>query len=603
MTPTDFIGRDARTPSPGRHRVATGLVVSLCLVLALWAGLWIRATAWRVTTAIRFGPDLNSAYHWGTQAQQWGGYLRVYDEEQARNPGQKLLDYPPLRLLIVTRWVEGLRRTHPHFDGRTWSRGVVKPLLRVNLVAELATALGIFLLVRTWLRRRSTPPFESGARPAPSTSPRRTLMAGVNRVIGWTRLESATARGLAAALLFWFNPAVILNSHVFPQWDVWLLPFFVFGVLVATSGWWFGAGALVAVGSMLKGQMLLVAALFLLWPLFSRQWGAMLRWLGGFAAAAAVVVAPWLLGSRGGTLWVLAVLLALVLARAWTGCRPGSWRAGAAVLLLLVSTLGPWLLVPGRAGLWLGLLFAGALVGATYVVPAGQTRYLAAFAVAAGLGICGVAFEGSFGWFYMGFHNQATRSPFFISNVGTPGRILHDFFSSPADRALLGPLVPGSGMGPPIGRPLAVGHVFVLTYVAALVSCAWAAARHARRQDPRFLIAVVTPWVLLFTLLPNVRTRYLVWGASLTAVAPGVGWGAMLLHVIITASAFENVLRPLLARSLPPLVPKLQAALNAVHPNGGWLVLAFSVALFWVAMRPSPDRPRVVSGADDTGRA
>jgi hypothetical protein len=576
-------------------------VVALCVVLALWGGLWIRAAAWRTTGAIRFGPDLNSAYHWGTQAQQWGGYLRVYDEERTRNPGQRLLDYPPLRLLIVTRWVEGLRRTHPHFDGRTWSRGVVKPLLRVNVAAELATALGIFLLVRTWLRGRPSP-LETDGRPRAGAQD--TRGSGLLRALRWTRLDPGTARGLAAALLFWFNPAVILNSHVFPQWDVWLLPFFVFGVLLSTLGWWFLAGVLIAVGSMLKGQMLLVAGLFLLWPLFSRQWGAMLRWLGGFGAAAAAITAPWLMASRTGALWVLAVLLALGVARVWTARQPHSWRTGVAVLLLLASALCPWLLVPGRAGLGLGLLFAAALAAAACLVPTGHTRYLAAFAFAGALGVCGVAFEGSFTWFQMGFMNQATRSPFFISNVGTPGRILHDFFSAPADRALLRPLVPGSSMGPPIGRPLAVGHVFILTYVVALVLCGRAVARHARSRDPRLLLAVATPWVLLFTLLPNVRTRYLVWGAGLTAVAPGVGWAATLLHAIVTASAFENVVRPLLARSLPPVMPALQAALNAVHPNGGWLVLGFSVALFWMALRPSPRQPPSAGlGGDDAGRA
>jgi hypothetical protein len=158
-------------------------------------------------------------------------------------------------------------------------------------------------------------------------------------------------------------------------------------------------------------------------------------------------------------------------------------------------------------------------------------------------------------------------------------------------------------LGPPIGRALTLGHAFILTYVVTLVLCSWAAARHARRRDPRFLIAVAAPWVLLFTLLPNVRARYLVWGAGLTAVAPGVGWGAMLLHAVVTASAFENVLRPLLARSLPPVMPTLQAALNAVHPNGGWLVLAFSAALFWMALSASPRRTPSAGRGDDAGRA
>jgi hypothetical protein len=539
-----------------------------------------------VTSTIRFGPDLNSAYHWGTRAREWGGVLRVYDEERARNPGQKLLDYPPLRLLIVTRWAEGLRWTHPGFEAGTWSRSVVKPLLRINLAAELATAVGLFLLVRTWLDRgpawRSEPPAPSD----PGVDARRALTSRLDRTAGRAGLAPSTGRALAAALLFWFNPAVILDAHVFPQWDVWLLPAVVFGVLLATLDWWFWAGVLVAVGSMLKGQVLLVAPLFLLWPLFSRQWGALLRWLGGFAAAGAAIAAPWLVGSSGGTLWTVTVLAALGFARAWSGSRPGGGAAwGAAVLFL--SVLGPWLVTTGRAGVWLGLVFAGALVVAARLVPSGQTRYLAAYALAGALGICGVAFDGSFTWFDMGFRNQATRSYVFLSSVGSPGRLLHDVFSLPGDAALLGPLLSGSAMAAPIGQPLTLGHVFVLAYVGGLVACAWAAARYARDRDPRFLVAVATPWVLLFTLLPNVRTRYLVWGASLTAVGPAVGLGATLLHIVITALASDNILRTLLPRAVPPFAPGLRAALEAVHPHGGWVVLASSVALLWITVGAS----------------
>ena len=69
-----------------------------------------------------------------------------------------------------------------------------------------------------------------------------------------------------------------------------------------------------------------------------------------------------------------------------------------------------------------------------------------------------------------------------------------------------------SGIGPPIGQALTLGHLFMLAYAVALIACAWAAARHVRRRDPRFLTAVAAPWAMLFALLPNVRTRYLVWG-------------------------------------------------------------------------------------------
>lgn len=560
-------------------------------MLALWGGLWIRGAAWRVTLPIHFTGDLANAYAWGTRSLE-SGYLRLYDTVAPQKEGGYRLDYPPLRLLIVTRWVKWLRETHPTFEPRSWSRNmapdfdrdawprsVVKPLLRLNLAAELATALGIFLLVRAWFN-----PPGSGGLPRPRSEPdgrvADALLMQVGRGAVWMGLDARTLGGLVAALLFWMNPAVIVDAHVFPQWDVWLLPFFVFGVLSASLDRWFLAGILVAAGSMFKGQLLLVAPLFALWPLFGRRWGAALQWLGGFAAAAAVIVSPWLLGSRTGALWVAVVLIALGLARAWPGGRPGSWSTGTGVLLLLVATLWPWLLDPGRGESWLGLLFAGALVGAARLVPTRQTRYLAAFVLAGALLICGVAFEGSFAWFHVGFENHAERSFHFEGNVGNLGRLLRVVPGWRADTPLLG----GSLMGLPTGR-LTLGLVLVLAYAAGLVLCSRAAATHARRRDSRFLVAVVAPWVLLFLLLPNVKERYLVWGAGLTAVGSGVGWRMVLIHALVTLAAWENESRVLLGLN-PGFAPRLHAALEALHPAGAWLVLACGLALLWVVMKP-----------------
>ncbi len=58
-------------------------------------------------------------------------------------------------------------------------------------------------------------------------------------------------------------------------------------------------------------------------------------------------------------------------------------------------------------------------------------------------------------------------------------------------------------------------------YLAGLVFCARGAARHAHNRDPRVLIAMATPWLLMFALLGQMHERYLMWGAVLSAVASG----------------------------------------------------------------------------------
>jgi hypothetical protein len=179
-------------------------------LLALWGGLWIRAAAWRATLPIHFTGDLANAYGWGTRSHETG-YFRLYDTVTPARDGGYSLDYPPLRLLIVTRWVKWLRDTHPTFEPRSWSRNmssdfdphawprpVVKPLLRLNLAAELATALGIFLLVRAWF---PNPP-GSGGLPRPRSEPNGrvagSLLAQVGRGAVWMGLDAGTLGGLTS---------------------------------------------------------------------------------------------------------------------------------------------------------------------------------------------------------------------------------------------------------------------------------------------------------------------------------------------------------------------------------------------------------------------
>src|SRR5580704_4801543 len=50
------------------------------------------------------------------------------------------------------------------------------------------------------------------------------------------------ACGLIAATLFWLNPAVIYDSHGWPQWDVWQFPFYIVAALLLSLDFWTAAG-------------------------------------------------------------------------------------------------------------------------------------------------------------------------------------------------------------------------------------------------------------------------------------------------------------------------------------------------------------------------
>ena len=80
------------------------------------------------------------------------GYLSLYDRvKRQAYQGDYQLDYPPLRLLVMSVWAKQVHRDFPGAeDGKP---EYVEPLLRLNLFCELTTAVGIFFLVRLWLQR------------------------------------------------------------------------------------------------------------------------------------------------------------------------------------------------------------------------------------------------------------------------------------------------------------------------------------------------------------------------------------------------------------------------------------------------------------------
>ena len=123
--------------------------------------------------------------------------------------------------------------------------------------------------------------------------------------------------GLIAALLVWFNAAILIDTHAFPQWDMWLMPTFLIALLAALGGWWLPAGFMLAIGTMAKGQMIAMVPLFVLWPIFEGHPRRALRVLAGFICGAALVVAPWLLRDHVARYFVLASLGIMAILAPW----------------------------------------------------------------------------------------------------------------------------------------------------------------------------------------------------------------------------------------------------------------------------------------------
>jgi hypothetical protein len=269
--------------------------IGLTILILLAAGLELRRWTWTQTTPIRFRHDIDNALYWGGRVLDQGdrltgekpagnkaswkafftGYFALYDvAKQEAYEGDYRLDYPPLRLLVMALWARHTRQLPIELDKT--SLEAIWPMLACNFLAEVASLTTIFLLVRLWVRRdhNRAPPFLLRTLPEQHR--------------GWVA-------GLLAAACLWLNPSVILEAYGWPQWDVWVLPFFLLAALAASTDSWIWCGCVLALGAMFKGQLLLVVPFFILWPIWLSRWNAALRVVSSLAITSAALVLPWLI--------------------------------------------------------------------------------------------------------------------------------------------------------------------------------------------------------------------------------------------------------------------------------------------------------------------
>jgi len=501
-----------------RHALLAFLIVALFL-----GGIQLRRWIGESTRHVRYQHDIVNAFYWGSETMKEArrlspdeasansltgfcrGYLALYDRVKHKAYNNDYgLDYPPLRLLVMAIWAREVRNQFPGVDDG--HPKLVNPLLKINLLCELLSAVAIFLLVRLCLGRQS----------------RATQSDSLSSLALQHR---ASICGLAAASVAWLEPSMILDAHGWPQWDVWIMPFYLFAALAALKNRWFVCGCLLATGAMFKGQLLFVAPFFVLWPLWQKRWNRALGVLAGFISTAAVIASPWLLRT------------------------PAAWTALGAVtsfssLLFLRRELphrGAW--ISGIAG-------------------------CATFAIGAFAG-------GSFAWLRVGFLYGSEHYPYLVisscynlpSLLSKLGWSLKDPFWSVHFGSL--------------GFYLTLQWTLRLLYLGALAVCASGAARQVRDRDPRVLIAITAPWLLMFAQLGQMHERYLVWGAVVSAVALGVSLRLSIIHFIISAASTAMIVHVML------IDKKLEATLWAIdllkHIRGyaSVLVLACVAVYLW----------------------
>jgi hypothetical protein len=624
------------TAAPSLPRVAKPLlrrgrfwiaVLAWLLALGTFAaavhyGIELRRWLWDQTTRIRFVNSVSNAIEWGRYANKVGVY-QLYDkllnehgpEGEYKGPARFTLDYPPLRLVIAATWADWAERNFPPPKGQqiTWKAdyAFTEPMLRANMYCELAAAIAMFLLVREWVRQCAARPYCPIAL-WQVVRPRGSILQGLplrRRLKFWWH-EHAAARpdtrgagatkgllaGTIAALLVWFNPALIWNAQVYPQWDVWLLPPFILAVFFALRNWWLPAGLIIGGAAMAKGQILFVAPMLLAWPILrGYPWGAV-RLAIGVVGGVALVVWPWLLASEVATNWMTRVLWGSVIllacfglprkGLAWKICRVGVAGLGAAYIA------APWLLP--YAGEWrlLGVLFAVVLGVMAALLPWRWALEWAALAWAGGMLLVTPLCGASTAWLEVGLmYGTRHWKQLYWCQASNLGSILQERFgwryrgeNSTLDLAEYVPYIEPN--------VVPIRDVMTWAFVICLALCTVGLVLHHRRRDLGFFYALAAPWLLAYAILPQMIERYLMWPAVLFAAAAGVRVGGLLMYLVLSLGAWIMMVHYML-RLTPASTPERQEwfqVLQRTFPGMGWGVVLLAGVALYLSLRPSSRR-------------
>lgn len=593
------------------------ILAGFVFVAGRYQGWELRKYVYLWSNGMHWG-DATNAYNLYGKGALDHGIFQVYQKIKSGEISDEVgkLDYPPLRLTVLAKWrqwgnEQQIQRPYPFFQDAYVH---TEPMLQLNMACEIVSAILIFLLIRMWtLRaRRLDEPNPGWFWPvigfAVCEGAALSIFA-INKsqvdpwAIGFFYLGAVSLAGiipgiapaLAGALLFWFNPAVIWNAYAWPQWDVWLFPFMLGAILLASTECWFGAGMLIAVGALLKGQLLLVSPLFLLWPLFRGQWKQMIHFVGGFAITFGAIVFPWMLPSTNAKVWIGLVALGLLLISPFTFRMKVNRTFAIIAALVAIPVIWPW---GSGAGWSIRFCIIGifGLVALAHFAPRWLVPSVYAIALAAAIFLMIPLYNASNAWYTQGYKFGSEKfmeiGTTVTGNGGTSYTnnlpvLLQRIMQWPnhAEQATIDlSWVNDYGLKW-LGLTTVTARKFMFTiYAICLVLCGIGASIHARRRDPRLLACAVAPWLLSFVLLTQLNNRYLVWAAGMSALLPAVGLGMTLLGIIVSILAWIGMAQLQYTRFT--VDPGMAQLIDPLSPHVGWMLTLAAAVYLYVAIVP-----------------
>lgn len=564
----------------GRRLLRLGLWILFIDLMAVmvFEGVNLRRFAWDFTAPVRFLYDVRRNHMFGEQARQ-EGFLNVYENQVVSNPDEaNKINYSPLRLAVFEAWAAWTHHTNPAVTEWQPSHQFNAFVMYFNTTLELASAIAAFLIVHHWIRRTWQP-----RSPLPDVSQQ-------PRPGPWVGIFRATL----AFILVWFSPAMIVSAHGWPSWDSWVVPFFLWAVLLCCWDYWFVAGVVFGIGAMFKGQQLFIAAMFILWPLFALQLRNALKWASGFAFAFAMIASGWMLTTRPdmnsplrainwpAVLWVSGSALALALVGLRWQLKRVPRLVFLAVAIVAIGCMSwPAFRVGSSSGVK-GILVVAAALAALLVwrLPSWRGRlYVIAAVVAGTLLLCIPFFGAGTAWWELGFMYGTERHANMIVGPGNNLCALldarfgwhdvHEIVYTIAPRTLLS--------WPSQAIELELRHVMLLLFVVLFIPACLAIALQWRRNDRNFLIALATPWMLFYTIPAQIHERYLLFAAGAGACAVGASLGMGLLDlflIVLTAAQTANCM--MMASRIGP-----QHNMDLDHP-----LFNYDTGLFLQRIRP-----------------
>lgn len=593
----------------GRRLWRWGLLLILLdlLVGGTILGVEVRRWAWDYTQPARFRFDVNRNYRFGLQALE-EGYWNLYENQVITNPPQETkINYPPLRLALFEGWAAFNRWAFPD-TYQQWQESFAFNgfLMYYNTTIEWLAAIAAFLIVRHWIWRTGPP-------------------ANLPTMTRLDRLLYGSTRATIAFLMVWFSPAMIISAHGWPSSDMWVIPFFLWAVLLASWEKWFLAGIVFGIGTMFKGQQLFIAPLFVLWPLFAGEGGRALRGFSGFLLALAIVLSGWMLTTPAdqdvttkarlidypAILWIISIAGAVVIANLYRWL-PDRRRWITVPLFVIAAAMVIWPAF-GRptADLLILAALAVCLIAAARWAPLRSQGFALAAVTSFATLLCIVFFHGSTAWFKLGFLYSTERHPSMIVGPGSNlPAILHDRFNWFAPD-MIAWVMPEHFFSFWPADPIAVSirTVLFLIFAAMAVTSCIAVARQWRANDRRFLVAVIVPWLLLYTIPAQMHERYLLFAATCGAIVIGISVGAAAVMIFLTLLTFVQTTHSMMSANQlqyhmghPFFNTDFHNFGESIKPEIGWAVVAITGVFFVSAFTRSHwRRPADTAKSEEAG--